>query len=392
MTLRSQIPLLAGGSCYLDNAATSLMPETVLAAVRNYDDSNRGNVGRGVHRFAEAADEAFEKARQTIATAISAKSDEVVLTSGCTAALNMLTASLAAGLTQNDTVLLCIAEHHSHIVPWRIAAHRCGVNIVFFGIDNSGAPDVESATRAIKKYRPRVVAFTHVSNVSGGIADVAAIAAAAHEVNAQVVVDGAQYAPHRLPDVAAMDADFYVFSGHKCYAPNGIGVLWGKRKAWEGLSPSIGGGGSIKSVTCDNFIAADMPQRWEAGTPPITNAIGLAQAITWMQSWHADVSPYVGSLSQKLRAGLADIADVRLLFNNNSPIVSFVIDGIHSHDICEWLAARDIATRGGHHCAQPLMDALQINGCARASIAPYNNDEDIEKMLAAVAEAAARLK
>lgn len=387
---RRQIPLLQRQPYhYLDNAATALMPAAVLDAVRDYDDRNRGNVGRGVHRFAEAADTVYSDARQTVAAALRAAEQEIIFTAGCTAGLNLLANALGQSLQPGDKVLLSLAEHHSNIVPWQIMAQRRGFTLHFAAPDGSGAGGRQLLTM-IERYQPRVISIAHTTNVGGGTVDLALLAAA-KPAKTLLVVDGAQYVPHHLPDLPASGADFYVFSGHKCYAPNGIGVLWGRREQLEALPPVIGGGGAIAHVSSDGYGPAALPQRLEPGTPPVSPAVGLAAAMRWCGQLAAAEGAVLG-LAQRLREGLRQLPHTHLLFDNAppSPIVSFIVDGVHAHDICEVLADHEIAVRGGHHCAEPLMVHLGIGGCVRVSLAPYNNDADIDAVLLA-SEKAVRL-
>ena len=388
--LRAQIPLLHKHPlCYLDNAATALMPAAVLEAVADYDAGNRGNVGRGLHPFATAADTAYLDARQRVAGRLGAMPEAVVFTAGCSAALNLLAQSLGETLGPGDTVLLSIAEHHSSIVPWQLAAGRRGFQLQYFYLDSSGAPDTAKAARlALENPSVKVMVVSHRSNVSGQAADLAALAPA-RDKGVRVLVDGAQAVPHGLPDLSATQADFYVFGGHKCYAPNGIGVLWGRRDALESLSPSIGGGGAVLSVGETEFRPAPLPQRLEPGTPPISQAVGLAKALDWIAELPEQTPTDVAALADTLRTGLAAIPGLRLLFPDGpaAPLVAFVAERVHAHDLCEWLGERNVAVRGGHHCAQPLMRHLGIDACVRASIAPYNTEADIQQLLDATAEA-----
>ena len=391
--IRQQIPLLCGdgGMVYLDNAATALMPAAVIDAVRRYEDAVRANVGRGVYRFAEQASEAYEAARAEVADALQCCKNEVIFTAGCTAGLNLLALALGERLRKNDNVVLSLAEHHSNIVPWQIMAKRRGFNI-FYAAPNSAAADGEELLQLLQSKKPRVVSVAHAANVGGGVANLAAIAAA-KPAGAVLVVDGAQYAPHNLPNLPACGADFYVFSGHKCYAPNGVGVLWGRHDALQELPPVIGGGGAIMQVGASGHTPADLPQRLEPGTPPITAAIGLGAAMRWRRGLPPTAAAETLQLAQKLRESLAALPRLRLLYPQaKSPIVSFVMEGVHPHDICEVFAARNIAARGGHHCAQPLMEHLGINGCARLSLAPYNTMADVEAAVDAAKEAARLLQ
>lgn len=388
--LRAQIPLLQKHPlCYLDNAATALMPDVVLGAVAGYDADNRGNVGRGLHPFATAADAAYLDARRRVAGRLGAAPEEIVFTAGCSAALNLLAQSLGETLGPKDTVLLSIAEHHSSIVPWQLAAARRGFSLRYFYLDSTGAPDTTAACRiALENPSVKIIAVSHRSNVSGAAADLDALARARAK-GVLVLVDGAQAVPHGLPDLSDLQADFYAFGGHKCYAPNGIGVLWGRPAALRALPPVIGGGGAVLSVGEAEFRPAPLPQSLEPGTPPISQSVGLAQALDWIAELPKQTPDDVADLAETLREGLAEIPGLRLLFPDSpaSPLVAFVAEKVHAHDLCEWLGERHVAVRGGHHCAQPLMRHLEIDACVRASIAPYNTEADIQQLLDAVAEA-----
>ena len=393
---RADIPLLATtDTCphYLDNAATALMPTAVLTAMAAYDQRARGNIGRGIHPFAEAADEAYQNARRTVADALSTDDRQIVFTGGCTAALNVLAQGLAGSLADGDSILLSVAEHHSNIVPWQIMAQRRGFRLHFGGVDRYGGIDTDDIVRQIERHRPRVVALTHASNVSGVVNDFSAVADAAKTAGAVLAVDGAQAVPHHLPNPTALGCDFYVFSAHKCYGPNGVGVLWGTPAALAALPPVVGGGGSIQQVRQDGFETAPPPRGLEAGTPPITQAIGMAAAFRWRRQWRDNDATNTHALALSARRQLSALPAVRCLFDETpSAIVAFTVDGVHPHDVCEWLGARGVAVRGGHHCAQPLMQQLGINGCVRASFAPYNNADDVAALVSGVTDAITALR
>ncbi|MGI9338716.1 MAG: aminotransferase class V-fold PLP-dependent enzyme [Gammaproteobacteria bacterium] len=395
--VRADIPLLRQGEMhYLDNAATALMPQVVMDATTNYDANTRANIGRGLHKFAEVADEHYAGARRIIAEILNAGEDEVVFTSGASAGLNLLAAALGQTLSPDDAVVLSIAEHHSNIVPWQIAAKRFGFSLRFAKITEGGAIDIDDIRKHSTDGRARVFALAHASNVSGAINDIGKLSQMAKQYNndALVVIDGAQYIPHSYNHSAFANsgADFYVFSGHKCYAPNGIGVLWGRREVLAKLPAVIGGGGAVSMVREDGFDFADMPRRLEVGTPPITQAIGLAAAMRWSHHIPQAARQNENDLATMARRGLRAIKGVRVLFddeNNNTkyaPIVSFVMDNVHPHDCCQILSAHNVAVRGGNMCAELLMRRLSPNGCVRVSIGPYNNAADIATMIKGVRE------
>lgn len=398
-SLRAQIPLLAGGMHYLDNAATSLVPQSVMDAAAAYDARARANVGRGVYAWAEAADEAYEGARRVVAEAMGARPAEIVFCGGATAALNMLAVSLGSSWGPDDALWMAADNHHSNIVPWRLAASRHGFAAHFLPAQESGSPDWAVAKRMLAsgKERPRALAVSHASNVTGHVMDLQEAATVARDLGALLIVDGAQHAPHRIEGAAQAGADFYAFSGHKCYAPNGVGVLWGREDLLNDMTPGFGGGGMAgASEDGGEFLRA--PHRWEAGTPPISQAVALAAAVKWMRPLQGAASrARAMGLVEALRESLAAMPGVSLLGAGRSggaeseeahaPIVSFVAEGAHPHDICQILAAENVAARGGHHCARPLMRHLGISGCVRFSIAPYNDESDIRAALSAVSKA-----
>ena len=386
--VRADIPLLQKtGAHYLDNAATALMPQVVIRAVADYDSIARANIGRGLYKFAETADEYYATARRVCAQLLKAADDEIVFTSGSSAGLNLLAMALGQTLSANDAVVLSVAEHHSNIVPWQLAAKRYGFALRFANITADGRIDKDDIRRHSIDGRARIFALTHASNVSGAINDITTLSQIAkyHNDDALVITDGAQYIPHSFIDLPQSGADFYVFSGHKCGAPTGIGVLWGR--ALCKLPAVIGGGGAVLAVREDGYDMAELPRRLEVGTPPISQAIGLAAAMRWLNQLPKAARQNQKDLAQTLRRELQKIKGVRVLFaDNNAPMVAFNIDGVHPHDVCQILANHNVAVRGGSLCAEPLMRKLNINGCIRASIAPYNNAADITALLNAVRE------
>jgi len=386
--LRAQFPLLAAAPQlhYLDSAATAQIHRAALDAVVSHETTRRANVMRGTYRLAEAADLAYERARQSVARFLNAGSaGEIVFTSGATASLNLVAHAFGSTLKAGDRVLVSVAEHHSNFVPWQMLRDRCGIELAPIPVGADGRLDLARLPELMGS-RCRLVAVTQCSNVTGAWTDVAAIVAAARKVGAKVLLDGAQAVQHGPQDVRAMDIDFYAFSGHKCFGPGGVGVLWGRAEALARMPPFLGGGGMIAEVTPAASTWAAPPQRFEAGTPPIAQAIGLAAALEWMMTldWAA-IREREDALCQQLIEGLARIPGLRLLGPQNgtrAPIVSFDIPGLHPHDICQVLDAQNLALRGGHHCAQPLLAALGAEVCTRASIALYNDEADIGALLA----------
>jgi len=403
--VRRQVPLLAdpphGRSLhYLDNAATAQVPRPVLDAVHDHDTMRRANVLRGVHRLAEAATEAYASARATIAQHLNAAApEEVVFTSGCTAAINLVAHSFGALLKPGDEVVISELEHHSNLVPWQMLRDRAGIVLRVIPVTAAGTLDLERLPELVGP-RCRLIAVTHVSNVTGAETDVAAVVAAARSVGARVLLDGAQQVPHAPVDVQALDVDFYCFSGHKAYGPTGVGVLWARGDLLAALPPFLGGGEMIRRVTLTETTWAPPPHRFEAGTPPIAQAIGLAAALDWLQAQDlAAAGAHLHALTQRLLAGLASLAAgrdrMRILGpapgQPRGPIVSFSVTGAHPHDLAQILDSHGVAVRGGHHCAQPLMDAFDLAGTTRASLALYNDAADVDALLNGLDDALRRL-
>jgi cysteine desulfurase/selenocysteine lyase len=398
--IRRQFPILArtvnGRPLhYLDNGASAQSPEAVLDAVRTYETTSRANVLRGVHTLAEAATEAYEGARADVARFLNVAADEIVFTGGCTAAINLVAHSYGSLLKPGDEIVLSVLEHHSNIVPWYQLAQRAGLKLRPLPVTDEGRIDVAALPRVVTD-RTRLISVAHVSNVTGAVVDVAAIVAAGRAVGAQVMLDGAQRAPHGPLDLPALGVDFYVFAGHKAYGPNGIGALWARPELLEAMPPFMGGGSMIGHVTFDEITWAPPPRRFEAGTPPIGPAIGLGAACRWMMGldWTA-VGGHEMGLTQRLMDGLAEVKGARLIgpagLQGRLPVISFTLDDVHPHDTAQILDSFGVAVRAGHHCAQPLMDRFDIAGTTRACVAPYNDASDVDALLEGVREAIRRL-
>ncbi|MCW5730186.1 MAG: SufS family cysteine desulfurase [Alphaproteobacteria bacterium] len=399
--LRAEFPILAlrphGQPLhYLDNGATAQVPRAVLDAIMRHETGARANVKRSVHYLAEAATEAYEAARNTLATYLNAAdADEIVFTSGCTAAINLLAHSFGSRLDPGDEVLVSVLEHHSNIVPWQMLRERRGIVLKAIPVTPEGRLDLDRMESLLGK-RTRLVALTHVSNVTGAETDVARVVAAAGAVGARVFLDGAQRAPHGPLDVRGLGIDFYACSGHKMFGPNGIGVLWGRKELLETMPPFLGGGEMIERVTIERTSYAEVPRRFEAGTPPIAQAVGLAAAAKWIAGLDQEaVHAHLARLTGRLLEGLARFRKLRVIgpqgLQARYPVVSFAIDGAHPHDVCQILDRHGVALRGGHHCAQPLMDAFGVAGTTRASLACYNDSDDIDALLAGLDDAMTRL-
>lgn len=386
--LRSEFPLFAAqtGLHYLDSAATAQIHRSALEAVVRHETTCRANVMRGTYRLAEAADGAYEAARVSAARFLNAASpDEIVFTSGATLALNLVAHSFGHALGPGDRVVASVAEHHSNLLPWQMLGERRGVELVLVPVRPDGRLDL-GRLEALVDSRTRLVALTQCSNVTGAVTDVAAVVAAARRVGARVLLDGAQAVQHGPQDVQALGADFYAFSGHKCFGPGGVGVLWARAELLESMPPFLGGGGMVGAVTKEGFSSAEPPRRFEAGTPPIAQAVGLAAALEWMcgLDWAA-VRAREDVLCARLLGGLSAVPGLRVIGPTDTvdraPIVSFEIAGLHPHDICQVLDGQGLALRGGHHCAQPLLAALGMEACTRASLSLYNDTGDIDALL-----------
>jgi len=377
---------------YLDNASTSQIPSFVVEIVNNHEVTSRANIQRGSYSLAERATGAYESSRNVVAKYINAYSaDEVVFTSGTTASLNLLAHSLGKSLKVGDEVVLSELEHHSNIIPWQNIAASSGAVIRYIPVGPDGCLDLTALPWCLSE-KTKIISVTHCSNVTGAITDVKALVTAARSVNALIILDGAQGAPHGPLDVQELDVDFYAFSGHKCYGPNGVGVLWGRKELLDGMPPYMTGGGMIESVCKESYLSAPVPSRFEAGTPPIAQAVGLAAALNWSMDLPWDeIDSHCAKLMDRLIAGLSDIPNITFLVPLNAarrqPILSFRIDGIHAHDLSHILNEHGVAVRGGAHCAELLMTALGCDSTIRASIALYNDTDDIDALISGVSHA-----
>ncbi|MBY0429560.1 MAG: aminotransferase class V-fold PLP-dependent enzyme, partial [Rhodospirillales bacterium] len=308
--------------------------------------------------------------------------------------LNVLAKALGPNLRPGDEIVVSAAEHHSNLIPWQMLRDRLGLVLRILPVTQEGRIDT-AALANLATGRCRIIALTHVSNVTGAVTDVAQVVAAARTAEALVVLDGAQRVQHGPVDLRGLGVDFYAFSGHKAFGPTGIGVLWGR--SFKGLEPVFGGGGMVQAVTAEHADFAAAPHRFEAGTPPVTQAIGLAAALDWLmaQDWLA-VDGHERTLSARLLTGLRAIPGLRIIgpatLDRRLSVVSFAVEGVHPHDLCHLLDERGIAVRGGHHCAQPLLDALGIPAVCRASACLYNTIEEIDALLLGLAEAIHKLR
>ncbi|MCL6609035.1 MAG: aminotransferase class V-fold PLP-dependent enzyme [Geminicoccaceae bacterium] len=397
--LRSEFPIFTARGPrfhYLDSAATGQICRAAAEALLAYETRGRANVKRGVYRLADEATQAFERARAEIAAYLGAReAREVVITSGTTHALNIAAHCLCARLRAGDEILLSLAEHHSNIVPWQLAGERVGAVIRAIPLDREGRLDLDRLGELVSR-RTKVIAVTHCSNVTGAVTDIGRVREAAQSVGAVLVVDGAQRVPHGPVDVQALGCDLYAFSGHKLFAATGAGALWIRRELAEELPPFLGGGEMIRRVAIEGSTFAAPPHRFEAGTPPIGPALALGAAAAWLAGldWPA-IHAHEMALAGRLLAGLRTIRGIRPIgpegLQARTPLVSFVVDGVHPHDVCQLLDERGVCTRGGHHCAQPLHEALGLEASTRASLALYNDEADVDALLEGLEDVVRRL-
>lgn len=375
---------------YLDSAASSQRPRTVIEAMSEYYATSHANVHRSIHTLGEEATARYELARDRVQRFIGAASrEEVVFTRGTTDGLNLVADALGRTLGAGDEILITDMEHHSNIVPWQMAARGRGVTIRSIPLTDAGLLDLEACDRLLGP-RTRVLAFTHVSNVLGTINPVRALTDRARRTGAVSVVDGAQAAPHLPLDMSSLGCDFYVFSGHKMLGPTGIGVLWGRRQALEALEPTRGGGEMIKEVWIDRARWNDLPWRFEPGTPPIAEAVGLTAAVEYLEKLGMEhVAEHERALARQAVEVLAAVPGVKVYGPpaavERGAVVAFSVEGLHPHDVAALLDQEGIAVRAGHHCAQPLMRRLGVVGTARASFSVYSSPEDVSLLAHAVA-------
>ena len=378
---------------YLDNAATVQKPACVLEElVRCYTESC-ANVNRGAHTLGERATEGYERARQIVQRFLHApSSEEVVFTSGCTAAINLVAHGWGEQhVASGDELLVTGLEHHSNLLPWRELCQRRGATLRCVPIDDRGALDLDAYRRLLGP-RTRLVAVAHVSNVLGTLTPIRELGRLAHAVGARIFVDGAQAVARTPVDVQALDCDFYAFSGHKLYAPFGIGVLWGRRELLEATAPLFTGGGMVEELSPERASYRPLPGRLEAGTPNLSGALGLGRAIQWLeQIGLTRVEAHEGALLRHARAVLAELPGTRLIGSAEPAlgVVSFVLDGVHAHDLSTVLDQAGIAVRAGHHCAQPVMQRFGVPAAVRASFAVYNTHAEIDALVAGLLQARA---
>lgn len=392
-SIRKDFPIfsrpLPGGRrlAYLDNGATSQKPRQVIDRLNHFLSYENSNIHRGLHHLSAEATNCFEESRRFIGESLRIAEDSVVVfTRGTTESINLVTHGLESELNEGDEIVITLMEHHANFVPWQILAEKTGSRLRFVPVRDNGELDLGAWKEALTS-RTRVAAFTHVSNVLGTVNPVKEMTALAREREVLTLVDGAQSVPHGPVDVSDLDCDFFVFSGHKVYGPDGIGVLVGKKEILDRFSPYQSGGDMIDRVAVEGTTFRESPERFEAGTPNISAVIGLGEAFRYMGNidWKG-VEEHENRLLEEVTEGLREIGGVRILGEapGKVSLVSFVMEEAHPQDIATILDNMGVAVRSGHHCAQPLMSHLGIVGSARAAFALYNNREDVEALLEGV--------
>ena len=373
---------------YLDSASSSHKPTPVLEAERRFVEEHYSNVHRGVHTLSQEATDAYEQARSTVAAFIGGRHDEVVFTKNVTEAVNLVAYALTSRLGPGDEVAVTEMEHHSNLVPWQMLCERTGATLRWLGLTDEGRLDLSDLDEVVNE-RTKLFAFTQVSNILGTENDVPTLVARAKQVGALTFVDGAQSTPHQRVDVRALDVDFFAFTGHKLLAPSGVGVLWGRDL--DALPPFMGGGSMIEVVTMARSTYAKAPERFEAGTPVISQAVALGAACDYLTALGMDeVHAHEQRLTGRLLDGIRELPGVSVLgpdtLDARGSAVSFVVEGVHPHDVGQSLDDLGIAVRVGHHCAAPVCSRYGVPATARASSYLYNDDSDIDALLAGIAQ------
>jgi len=376
---------------YLDSAATALKPQAVIDAVTTAYARDSANVHRGVHQLSQRATEAYEGAREKLRAFLNApRVEEIVFVRGTTEAINLVAQSFARPrLRPGDEILITGLEHHSNIVPWQLLTEQTGARLVVAPIADDGSVPLAGVEERLTE-RTRLVSVAHVSNALGSILPVSAIAERAHAVGARVLVDGAQSVPHLPVDLASLGVDFYAFSGHKLYGPTGIGVLWARADLLEEMPPYQGGGDMIRSVSFEGTTFAEIPHKFEAGTPNIAGAIGLGAAVDYVTAIGLPaIEAHERDLLSYGTEALRSVPGLRIIGNASAKtgVLSFVVDGIHAHDLGTIVDAAGVAIRTGHHCAQPAMRRFGVPATARASLGIYNTRDDLTRLVAAIGDA-----
>ncbi|MBT4827038.1 MAG: cysteine desulfurase [Candidatus Marinimicrobia bacterium] len=381
--IKKDFPIFSGSDLiYLDNAATTQKPQSVLDEVDSLYSEANANVHRALYSLGSEATERFENSRKKVAKYIGANSEkEIVFTSGTTESINLLARSIGNTLKPGDEILISEMEHHSNIVPWQMTAQRTGATLKYLSIKETGELDISNPEKYFTS-NTKIVSLTHMSNVLGTINPIKKLSEKAHQVGAIMIVDGAQGASHLPVDVNELGCDFYAFSGHKMLGPTGIGVLWGKTEHLEEMDPFMGGGEMINTVTMESSTWNDIPYKFEAGTPNFAQAVGLGAAIDYLQNIGMNnIATHEQMLIKYALGKLNQIDGLRIhgSAKDRGGVISFNMDGIHPHDLAQFLNEDNIAIRVGHHCAQPLLKTLGETATARISFYIYNDESDVDK-------------
>jgi cysteine desulfurase/selenocysteine lyase len=385
--IRAQFPILqqrvhGKPLVFLDSAASAMKPDAVIDAMSDTMRTQYANVHRGLHWMSERTTDAYEGTRDAVARLLNAPSrDEIVFAKNSTEAINLLAHSYGSLLKPGQAVLISEMEHHANLVPWQMLRDRAGIEMRVARVTDAGELDWADFEAKLADGRVGLVAMTHMSNVLGTYTPAARITAASHAAGAKVMFDGSQAVVHRRVDVQALDADFYVFTGHKLYGPTGIGVLWGRMELLEAMPPFMGGGDMIGSVSFEHSTWAHVPHKFEAGTPPIVEAIGLKRAIEWVEAIGYDaIAAHEAALTDHALTRLAGVKGLRVLgqAQDRGGVISFTLDGAHAHDVATLLDRNGIAVRAGNHCAEPLMRRLGVDSTARASFGIYTTIGEID--------------
>ena len=388
--IKNDFPIFADSDLvYLDNAATTQKPQSVLDTVDSLYKEANANVHRALYSLGSEATERFETSRKKVASFIKAPTEkEIVFTSGTTESINLLARSLGNTLKPGDEILISEMEHHSNIVPWQMAAQRTGATLKYIPITEAGELNLSDLDQYFTS-KIKIVSLTHMSNVLGTINPIKGLSAKAHQVGAIMIVDGAQGVPHMSVNIQELDCDFYAFSGHKMLGPTGIGVLWGKTDLLEEMEPFMGGGEMIDKVTMESSTWNDIPYKFEAGTPNFAQAVGLGAAMDYLEKIGMDeIADHEKILTRYALDKLNQIDDLRIhgSAEDRGGVISFNVDGIHPHDLAQFLNEDNIAIRVGHHCAQPLLKTLGETATARMSFYIYNDESDVDKFCDSISD------